>query len=149
MITSYTIQPIHIFIEQFDTLSKLVFPLRKEILFLSCCGEFPVLIYKDGSRQWGFQARSKLLTFSLRKLSTSSFILNFLECMACLVPMYELLILFLSSGTRLGDRTSMMSETDSRWRSTRISTMSTTEAPPTYSRVTSVQETIKEEDTTC
>ena len=27
-----------------------------------------------------FQVRSKLFTFSLKKLSTSSFILNFLEC---------------------------------------------------------------------
>ncbi len=31
-------------------------------------------------REFTFQVRSKLLTFSLRKLSTSSFILNFSEC---------------------------------------------------------------------
>ena len=30
--------------------------------------------------EFAFQVRSKLLTFSLRRLSTSSFILNFLEC---------------------------------------------------------------------
>ena len=31
--------------------------------------------------EFTFQVRSKSLTFSLRKLSTSSFILNFSECM--------------------------------------------------------------------
>ncbi len=30
--------------------------------------------------EFAFQVRSKLLTFSLRRLSTSSFILNFSEC---------------------------------------------------------------------
>ncbi len=57
----------------FYTLSKLVFPLRKDTLYnqiLSTVMEFTC------------QVRSKLLTFSLRKLSTSSFILNFSECIS-------------------------------------------------------------------
>ena len=32
--------------------------------------------------EFTFQVKSKLLTFSLRKLSTSSFVLNFLECLS-------------------------------------------------------------------
>ncbi len=43
-------------------------PVKKPPLLLSTVMEFT------------FQVRSKLLTFSLRKLYTSSFILNFLEC---------------------------------------------------------------------
>ncbi len=36
-------------------------------------------------REYTYQDRSKLLTFSLRKLSTSSFIINFLECILATV----------------------------------------------------------------
>ena len=72
------------------TLSKPVCSLRKEIPFKSACGEFPFLnslffAWSGGasSSQWIAicWVRKELLTFSLRKLFTSSFILNFSECM--------------------------------------------------------------------
>ncbi len=84
------------------TLSKPVCSLRKEIPFKGTCGEFPLLspilwgysvrvnlaspqgryMYLQLSTvmEFTFQVRRKLLTFSLSKLSTSSFISNFSEC---------------------------------------------------------------------